>query len=588
MKRWIGLLALVLLLTGCTPQGGPVPTGTATPTIPTTVPPTTVPEPTDPALPDVVAAWYEELDKQYQAVASMGEALLLFGDGTLSKYSDGAVTASVEAPIPLPGSGMIRITDSGICYYDAGDNALVTLDEELQQLSRIPLTEAVTGDPCLAEDGKTLYYCTASGIRVWDPDTGITRSLKIQEGSWMGISGSLFDGKYLRCQLAQEDGTVRTLLVSTENGTTVDEGDALVRLSTDGDFYCCVTEEEWIFGFRDQQPQNLFVDGAVALPQLQMALTAEQTENGLQLKLYDLNTGMLASAELFQETDAVTSPIAHQGNLVFLSGSRLCWWSYDVSAQLSPVEDETVYTAYRYTAEDPDTEGLAALQTRAETLETQFGIDILLWEDVTAAQPEGYVFEIEHRTHVYEAGFAALETALARFPEDFLKTAASWTDDGTLHIVLARSVTAPADVCGSQYLLGKNAYIVLALDESLEQTFYHALGHVIDTVVLVESDAFYEWYTVNPSGFEYDNGYTSWQDRESKYLQSGKQYFVDSYAMTFPVEDRASMFAYAMLPGNEEVFESKYMQKKLERLERGMRESFGLDGDSYPWEQYLK
>lgn len=589
MKRWIGLLVLALLLTGCAPQEEPVPTGTTVPTtVPTTAPQTQPTLPSDPALPDVQTAWFAELEDAYQAVAPMGEDLLLFGDGILSKFQDGGIAASVTGQFPLPGSGGICIDETGVLFYDPADNALVTLDTQLQETSRTALEESVLGAPCLAEDGKALYYCTADGIRVWDPDTGITRSLKIQPGNWLGICGSLFDGEYLRCQLQQEDGTVRTLLVSTQNGATVDEGEDRNGLITAGDFYCCQTREEWIFGLRDQQPQNLFVEGAIALPQLQMALTAEPAETGALLKLYDLNTGKLIAGEVLTEISDVTCPVAHEGNLVFLSGSRLCWWSYETSAELLPVEDETVYTAYRYTADDPDTEGLAAFEARAEELENRYGIDILLWNDVTAAQPEGYSFEIEHRTHVYAQGFATLEAALARFPEGFLEKAASWTGDGVLHIALARSVTAPEDVCGNQYLLGKNAYIVLALDESLEATFYHALGHVIDTIVLVESNAFYEWHTVNPSGFAYDNSYALWQDRESKYLESGKQYFVNSYAMTFPVEDRATMFAYAMLDGNADAFDSKYMQAKLKRLRTGLRKTFGLDGEDYPWEQYIQ
>lgn len=586
MKRWIALLALALLLTGCAAPEDTLPTGTTASTAaPTTTPPTQPDIPEDP-IPDVETAWQEDLDGNYQAIAPMGDELLLFGDGTLAKYSDGAVSVMLNAPIPLPDSSEIRILDSGIVYYDSTDNALVTLDAALAETDRVPLEEEVIGAPFVAADGKTLYYCTASGIRIWDTETCISRYLKIHAGNWLGIFGDLFDGAYLICQLQQED-TVRSLLISTATGETVYEGDVLTCLTSSDTLFSCITRDEWIFGHRDQQPQNLLVTDAIPLPRQQLALAITAAENGLQLELYDLNTGAHIASECYPGAESMTSPVFWQGNLVFLSGSRLCFWDYSLSPSLYPVEDDTVYTAYRYTADDPDTEGLAALRERADALEQQYGVDILLWNDVTDVQPEGYVFEVEHRTQIYEAGLTALETVLARFPDGFLKTAASWTDDGTVHIVLARSVSTPADACGAQYLLGWNTYIPLAMDDSLEQTFCHGLGHIVDTRVLSHSDGFYEWHTVNPSGFAYDNDYASWQGRESKYLEGSSRYFVNSLSMTFPVEDRATLLEYAMLPGNEEVFESKYMQAKLKRLKTGLREAFALDGETYPWEQYL-
>ncbi len=575
MKQWIGILALALLLTGCAPEE-PVPT--------TTTPP---PESTGATAPDPGSAWTLELDREYLALAPMGEDLVLFGDGNISLYRDGALTA-VTAPVPLPETGATQVTEEHIFYYDATANALVTLDRELKEISREALTETVTGNPYVAPDGSEVFYCVPSGIRVWDPETGISRSLKLQEGDWTGITGSLFDGKYLICQLRQSDGSCRTLLISTENGSTFYEGREIATLTGSGSFYCCVTEEEWIFGELEQQPQNLLVEGAIPLPQLKMALTAGMTETGLEVKLYDLTTGRHAYLDCFPEASALTSPVLWQGKLVFLSENRLCFWDYQRSGENYPVGDESVYTANRYTAEDPDLEGLAALRDRAEALGQQYGIDILLWTDVTGVQPEGYRFTVEHRTRIIGEGLDRLEAALARFPEGFFKTAASWTGDGNIHIVLVRGMETPTDECGSQYLLGWDAYIPLSLGEALEQRFYHGLGHVVDTHVLSHSDGFYEWNTVNPSGFRYDNNYASWQGRESKYLEGSTRYFANSLSMTFPVEDRATLLEYAMMADNAGVFESQHMQTKLKRLRTGLREAFDLEGTSYPWEQYLK
>ena len=60
--------------------------------------------------------------------------------------------------------------------------------------------------------------------------------------------------------------------------------------------------------------------------------------------------------------------------------------------------------------------------------------------------------------------------------------------------------------------------------------------------------------------------------------------------MFSPSMDRATIMLCAMTPGNEEVFQSEYMQKKLKTLCTGIRESFGMkqSPDSFLWEQYLK
>ncbi len=581
MKRWTVILVLALLLTGCTAQDS-----TDTTPATTSAPETTAPAPTEPA-PDPVSLRTEELDREYLAVAPMGDSLLLFRPDGADLYRDGAVTASWNTALPLPDSTAIRITPENVFWFDSADNSLVTLDATLTEAGRIALPEAVTGDPFISADGQTLYYCTSSGIRIWDCDTQISRNLKLMEGNWLGITGSIQDGAGLRCSLELEDGSIRTMMISSANGETLYEGEVLENLSGVGDFYICVTDQEWIFGQGDQQPQNLLLDNAIGLPQLQMALVITAVETGSELRLIDLNTGLTAAWETLEATD-LSAPAVWQDQLVFLNGNLLLCWDYAASAQLYPVTDETVCTAVRYTAQDPDTEGLAALQLRAEALEEQYGIDILMWTDVTEVQPVGYVFGVEHRTQIYEEALNTLETALARLPEDFLEEAAAWTDDGTVHLVLTRSVTAPVNSCSISYLLDWNGYIILTLDDTLEEHFYHGLGHILDTQVLSHSDAFYEWYTVNPSGFAYDNDYDGWQDRESKYLSGSKRYFVNSLSMTFPVEDRATLFAAAMMAGQEEVFETDAMQTKLERLKTGLRETFDLEGDSYPWEQYLK
>ena len=54
-------------------------------------------------------------------------------------------------------------------------------------------------------------------------------------------------------------------------------------------------------------------------------------------------------------------------------------------------------------------------------------------------------------------------------------------------------------------------------------------------------------------------------------------------------EDRARVLENAMLPDNGEVFQSEYMQRKLNALCTGLREAYRLKQhpEILPWEQYL-
>lgn len=604
MKRWLSLLLLALLLTGCAAQDPPpatVPEETGAPspsetvTVPTdaTEPDATVPSVPQPDVDTQKPFATMTTDGQYSAVASMGSSLLLFHKDGVSLWPFGSTAPATTADIPdipMPDSGMLRIRDNGIVYYNGETRTMVYLNEQLQQTRSLQLNETVLGSAFLTSDCSKLYFCTAAGIRVWELETGVCRNLKLQEGSWLGITGALLDETALRCQLRQEDGTVRTLLISSETGQTLREGNELNSITGSGQLYCYDAGDQWIFGLSGQQPQVLQVEDPIALPQIGAALTATATQAGLQLDLYDLASGRRIASQEISGITGLTGLTAFQNAIWFFSNGQLYRWN----PSLSPIQDETVYTSYLYTATNPDTEGLAAFQARAEDLKQRYGIEILFWNDAATAEPAGYTFEIEYRTDVYEAGFAALEAALAHFPDSLPDRAADWTADGTLRIVLVRSITTPSETVystlpGMEYLLDDKVYIVLELGEDLERSFYHALFHVIDPLVLSNSIAYYKWSDLNPSGFRYDNDYIANLDRDdSNYLEGDKRYFIDTYSMSYAVEDRARIFEYAIGPGNESYFESKHMQAKLEMLCDGLRDVFQLEGDRYIWEQYLK
>lgn len=597
MKFWILGLILALLLTGCAdPNQNPTepePTTSTPTTAPSQDPPpsqTTPPTEPKPIIDESAPVNEMALEGGYDALATFGDNLLIFRGDTLSRWAFGHSSATATVTIsglPLPGN-KLRILDSHIVYFDSASNGLIYLNENLGEHKRLQLKETILGDPYLTTDGSKLYFCSSAGLRVWDTATGICQNLTLQDGNWLGITGALLGEDALRCQLQQPDETIRSLLISTKTGQVIWEGDELNAITGNSQLYCYPTEKEWIFGIYNQQPQVLQVPDAIPLIQRNGALTITKTETGLTLDLYSLIIGRRIAALELPGVSEISGITATEQHLYFYADGKLLRWT----PRLTFVDDDTRYTSYRYTADDPDTEGLAAFQAKAQELSDRYGIQILMWNDVAKAEPAGYTFGIAYQTAVYEAGFAALEKALSQFPDNLPDRAADWLPDGTLHIVLVESITTPSETAyqtlsGMEYLLDGKIYIVLELGDQLEQSFYHALFHVIDPLVLSNSIAYYKWNDLNPAGFEYDNDYIKNLDRDgSKYLD-GTRYFIDTYSMSYGVEDRARIFEYAIMPGNEAYFSSKPMQKKLKMLCSGLREVFELGDDRYIWEQYL-
>ena len=186
-----------------------------------------------------------------------------------------------------------------------------------------------------------------------------------------------------------------------------------------------------------------------------------------------------------------------------------------------------------------------------------------------------------------------LQQALEHFPKDFFRKAAAWTEN-PLHIVLVRGIYGEPDegtlssAPSVFYQLEGKLHLALSLWSDLERAFYHGAAHLIETPILSNCTAYYEWNTMNPEGFLYDNDYIANQNRQDEqYLQPGNQYFIDMYSMSFATEDRARILEYACLPGNEGYFSSPVLQEKLKRIAGGIRKTFDLPEGSYLWEQYL-
>jgi len=610
MKRIIPLL-LILLLCGCAAKQPAQ-----------TVSPTETMEATEPAGSYQPGSEAEQLAggalRQYApripdsyAIASAGEDILLFSGVektviTLLKGNNLYAAASAELGVWLhPEYPSFRISDHGITYYDPEARCVVFLDKQLKQVSTLAVPENMTGEPILSSDRLKLYYCTTDAIRVMDLETGIDRLIREIQYPVQDLADLLMQDTVLHCKVAEDD-KIESLYIRTETGELIGQHGVDTVVTGKGEIYYAHvpegTMQVHLFGKAGEEPFALIPENpfhAVTwLDDLHGALTVDQSQDILTLDYYDLRTGRRsASLQLVgipTPWSIVDEPA--RGCISFLSedGGDAVLYRWDITK--SSGEEDVVYTSARYTLDNMDEAGLEDCRVRAKELSEAYGVELLVGMDAVRVEPWDYELYPEYQVPVIQRALSQMERILQQYPTDFFRILSDGTTDGPVKICLVRSSTGSpesgslTETHGIQFWDESTAYVVVAVGNMMEQTFFHEMFHVIETRVLSNSNAYYEWDKLNPEDFEYDYSYLTNLERSGEeYLTGGDRAFIDTYSMSFPKEDRARIMEYAATVGNETYFLSDTMQRKLQVLCQGIRQAFDLEesSESFIWEQYL-
>ena len=590
MKRIFALALTTLMLWGC--QGNPIPETTPPTTEPTQ--PTTATEPPAPV--------YQPLERytlpytDIRAAAPMGgEILLTVGEpATLVKLraSDLALDASAKLP---ENAVLLAVADNGVCY--GVNQTLVFLDARLRESGRVTLPLAATGTPLVSADLQKVYYTAGNTVRSVSRSTGHDRPLRDTTAAALELAALHLEGTLLECRSTDNDGTVTTLFFDTATGELVRQYADAITLSTH--------QKGWLATIS----QNGYVENLVSkdgtliqglnpsyaytsLTYLGADVVITAAHDGyLSLDLCEIPSGFSkAMTTLNGATEILDLWEDAEGTCIWVLTDQDTLYRWDL--ELTAVEDQVSCITPYYTRENPDTDGLARLEERILELEEQYAIDLHIGEDALTTQSAGYTLVSEYRVPVLENAINTLVHELTRLDSDFLAQVAAVSHDDRIHISLVQSISGnvemdtPVNTTTAQFWsdLG-NTCIVLTLGETLAQDFYHGLAHIMDAQILSKSDAFDDWESLNPPDFEYDYSYNLNQNREEG---SNPEAFMDVFSMSFPTEDRASVFQYAMTEGCEAFFQSKLRQAKLATLCTGIRETFGITTKSpLPWEQYL-
>ena len=363
---------------------------------------------------------------------------------------------------------------------------------------------------------------------------------------------------------------------------------------------------DWLCGYyTEHNVYHLSLDGAQArrivvengaLQLLDGNYILKTTDDSTMLTLYDLH-GNAVSQCCISECEyglSCVSPIwsdNYQGYFLpvtdYSGNSRLLFW--DISRRISaePLVLESI--------PEPSEQEQQILE-RTQALSEKYGVVILTGNQCDTVFDEFTATTVTDFQRIVDA-LDTLDQALSVYPEGFFRQ----LRHGDVHSIQIQLISdLQADGSG-RYGGGYSAFtqyqwdhylIVIDIDASSAQTYYHEFSHVIDSYLQWDSEnregaLFSEetWNSLNPSwfdGYSYDYGYEVYLDEYT--------YFVDSYATISPTEDRARVLEYAMADWGQWTFEdAKGLQKKLSYYCRCIRDAFDTSGwpETLLWEQYL-
>ncbi|MBO4862764.1 MAG: hypothetical protein J5517_00210 [Eubacterium sp.] len=258
------------------------------------------------------------------------------------------------------------------------------------------------------------------------------------------------------------------------------------------------------------------------------------------------------------------------------------------------------------------------LREKADEIDEKYGVTIKYGDDIRT-YTAGYRFKTYNNKGAIMQAMNVLDESFSIYPEGFFETLEEKFEEPICFTLTGTQIPrSKKDSISSSAGLQSNEdgaiVIYLDIDTSYltRTTVVHEISHVIDQRLIV--DGFMDedtWSSLNPPDFDYYYTYVSdegedysWGDSEdsNKYTTMYENawqenykdsYYIDSYAKTFPTEDRARLFEYLIGSDDDyydDCFKSEHIQEKLEYYFKALRED--LATDSWPeetvWEKKLK
>ena len=613
MKRLLlGLLCICIALSGCTAQPTQTvptePSETETVTLPTALP-----------LLEQGIPLGEDGNLLYIPNESLEDMncpeVRLFGNGLLlsafirNQYvirhislEDGALLN--ECAISASPGVKLRIGNGSIGLLDSGTNRFHLLDDSLaiQSTQSIP-TE---GDSWyLNSELDTLYrFYQDQGLLARDLPTGEERWL-LENALRTRVIGPeteyiLFEYTDAKTQLTHtrcldlSTGALETVPGTGPISTGLRRGEAWL-LRKDG------ADGEYLLSSDDLSTAFTWADSAVTLLSPRMHLLPTDL-SGRTLKLYNTEGRFVSACTLPREEYAT-------------AGTDLVWSGYWDGYFFTDTVDGTCRLMFWDITPETQGEDLPmlpleqpqeaqrilepALYERAEALSRRFGVKILIGEQCAAEYSHYNTYPLTDPDFVGEA-LDILEECMGRYPEGFFRQLPhgpfGHIQRELVGALMLKEGTENQPGDAAAFVQEQEGHLLIALDGFLlaPDTLYHEFSHVIDRRLgwdaQIREDALYSnegWLAQQPEGFAYALSYTEMPEETRRYMETGC--FDREYSMTYPTEDRATLFAAAMTQA-QLLAQRPGMQKKLDYYARCIRDCFDTEGwpEVTAWEQPLQ
>ncbi len=232
------------------------------------------------------------------------------------------------------------------------------------------------------------------------------------------------------------------------------------------------------------------------------------------------------------------------------------------------------------------------LYERAAEIGEKYDLDIRIGDMCEFDYEEQYL-PTEMLTSEFDAEYAldVLDETLERYPVGFF-TQLKYEDLEEIRIELVGAIPNAGG-----FAQNKGDYYLIAIDCNMIDSYViaHEFSHVIDRRLdwdaTLREDAIYseeEWLTLQPDGFDYVYSYDVPYEIEEDYFFS--PYFIMTYAITYPTEDRATLMGAAMDVYYHDYFEdNEPLHEKFDYYSRCIRDCFDTEGwpEVTEWEEIL-
>lgn len=343
------------------------------------------------------------------------------------------------------------------------------------------------------------------------------------------------------------------------------------------------------------------------------ALDVSQSVSAFTMNVYQLESGIRRSSMDFYYIKGEDEYISNcrgvyleEGDWVicYVEGSSNSWFLWDLAADSSATGEDISYLRAWQNPDVPDTTYLEKLEEQAAELSNRYEVDIRMGKAVENCPKDIYRYEISNNGIRIEQALNLLEEELAKYPEGMLAKLGGITqEEGRLSIYLSGEIVPTEEEgipsVGIENTIEGVTFVVLDIHQiqKLRGTLHHELYHAIEDNLDYNPEAFIDyaiWNSLNPEGFQYDFSYQENTGNQNyQYVVGNTEdaaYFVDTYSKSFPEEDRARLFEYAMQwdkGENKEALAYAPIQNKLSYLCTQIRCGFDHgEWKELPWWEY--